>query len=327
MSMTLPRRRFLHLAASLAALPTATRLASAQGYPSRPIRWIVGFPAGGATDTVTRVMGNWLSERLGQPVVIENRPGAATNLAAQAALSSPPDGHTLLLALPTNAINATLYESLPFNFLHDSAPVAGFVELPLLLVVNPSLPVKTVAEFIAYAKANPDQINLASFGTGTISHLAGELFKMTTGTKMVHVPYRGGPVVMTDLIAGRVQAAIDASPNVMAHIRSGAVRAVGVLPRTRMAALPDVPSISETLPDYDVSTWSGAVVPKGTPADIIDRLAREIRAGLNDPRLTARLTDLGGTPTVMGPAELGALIARETERWAKVIKTAGVKPE
>jgi len=325
--VTLTRRRFLRLAAALAVLPTESRRARAQSYPSRPVRWIVGFPAGGATDTVTRIMGNWLSERLGQPVVIENRPGAATNLAAQAALSSPPDGHTLLLALPTNAINATLYESLPFNFLRDSAPVAGFVELPLLLVVNPSLPVKTVAEFVAYAKTNPDRINLASFGTGTISHLAGELFKMTTGTKMVHVPYRGGPAVMTDLIAGRVQAAIDASPNVMAHIGSGAVRAVGVLPRTRMPALPEVPSISETVAGYDVSTWSGAVVPKGTPADIIARLAREISAGLADSRLTARLTDLGGVPTPMGSAEFGALIARDTERWAKVIKTAGVKPE
>jgi tripartite-type tricarboxylate transporter receptor subunit TctC len=325
--MTLPRRRFFHLAAAVAALPAAPRFARAQNYPSRPIRWIVGFPAGGATDTVTRLMGNWLSERLGQPVVIENRPGAATNLAAQAALSSVPDGHTLLLALPTNAINAALYETLPFNFLKDSAPVCGFVELPLLLVVNPSLPVKTVAEFIAYAKANPGQINLASFGTGTISHLAGELLKMTTGVKIVHVPYRGGPVVMTDLIAGRVQAAIEASPNVMAHIRSGAVRAIGVLPRTRMATLPDVPSISETLPEYDVRTWSGVVVPKGTPADIIERLAREISAGLSDSRLTARLTDLGGTPTVMGSPEFGALIARDTERWARVIKTAGVKPE
>ena len=324
--MTLPRRRFLHLAAALAALP-ATRFARAQSYPSRPVRWIVGFPAGGATDAVTRIMGNWLSERLGQPVVIDNRPGAATNLAAQAALSAPPDGHTLLLALPTNAINATLYESLPFNFLRDSEPVCGFVELPLLLVANPSLPAKSVAEFVAYAKANPDQVNLASFGTGTISHLAGELFKMTTGARMVHVPYRGGPVVMTDLIAGRVQAAIDASPNVMAHIRSGAVRAIGVLPRTRMPTLPDVPSISETLPAYDVSTWSGVVVPKGTPADIVERLAREISAGLADSRLTARLTDLGGVPTPMGSAEFGALIARDTERWARVTKSAGVKPE
>jgi tripartite-type tricarboxylate transporter receptor subunit TctC len=324
--MTLARRRFLCLAGVLAALP-AVRVARAQAYPTRPVRWIVGFPAGGATDAVVRIMGSWLSDRLGQPVVVENRPGAATNLAAQALVSSPPDGHTLLLALSTNAINATLYEALPFDFLRDTAPVCGFVELPLLLVVNPSVPAKTVAELIAFAKANPDKINLASFGTGTISHLAGELLKLMTSVKMVHVPYRGGPAVMTDLIAGQVQGAIDASPNVLTHVRSGAVRVLAVLPRARIAALPDVPTIGETLAGYDVSTWSGVVVPKGTPGEIIDRLNREISAGLADPRIRARLADLGGTPIVMGPAELGALIAHDIDKWAKVIRSSGIRPE
>jgi tripartite-type tricarboxylate transporter receptor subunit TctC len=325
--MTVLRRRLLQLAAAAAAAPALAGGAIAQSYPTRPLRWVVGFPAGGATDTVVRIMGHFLSERLGQPVVVENRPGAATNLAAQAVASAPPDGHTLLLALATNAINMTLYENLPFNFLRDLVPVAGLADLPLVLVVHPSLPARNVAELIAFAKANPDKINLASFGTGTISHLAGELFKMTTGVKMVHVPYRGGPVVMADLLAGQVQAAIDAVPNVLPHIRSGAARALAVLPAKRAEALPDVPTVGETVPGFEVSTWSGIVVPKGTPQGVIDRLSREIDAGLADPVVRKRFADVGAAPMALGPAELGALMRRDTEKWAKVVKSAGIRPE
>jgi tripartite-type tricarboxylate transporter receptor subunit TctC len=325
---TLARRRFLHLA-GLAAATTAVpvRLAYAQAWPTRPIRWLVGFPAGGSTDIVMRIMGAFLAERLGQPVVIENRPGAATNLATQAALSAPPDGHTLLLALVTNAINATLYETLPFNFLNDAAPVGGFVDLPLVLVVNPSVPAKTLAEFVAFAKANPDKVNLGSFGTGTVSHLAVELFKMTTGVRTVHVPYRGGAPLMTDLIAGQVQAGIDALPNVLPHIQRGTARALAVLPATRSEALPDVPTAAETIPGFEVSTWSGIVVPKGTPDDVIERLNRELNAGLADPGIRKRFAEIGAQVIGSSPAAFGALMTRETEKWAKVIKSSGVRPE
>jgi tripartite-type tricarboxylate transporter receptor subunit TctC len=325
--MKLPRRRFLQLAGAAAALPAVTRVATAQAYPARPLRWIIGFPPGGATDLVVRIMGRWLSERLGQPIIIENKPGASTNLAAQAVVNSPPDGYTLLLVLTTNAINATVYETLPFNFLRDIAPVSGLAVLPLVMEVNPSVPATTVAEFIAYAKTNPGRINMASFGTGTISHLAIELFKVMTGVSLVHVPYRGGAPMVTDLLGGQTQAAVDALPNSLPHIQSGALRALALTTTRRSAALPDVPTVGETVPGYEVSTWSGVGVPTGTPSEIIEKLNREINAGLADPSIKARFAEVGATPLFFTPAEFGALVAAETERWAKVVKFSGVKPE
>jgi tripartite-type tricarboxylate transporter receptor subunit TctC len=325
--MTLPRRRFLQLAGLIAALPAAGRLAAAQTYPTRPVRWIVGYPAGGATDTVMRIVGNWLSERLGQPVVVENRPGAATNIATQAVVTAPPDGYTLLFAATTNAINATLYETLPFNFLRDISPVSGLVEMPLVLVANPSIPPTTVAEFIAYAKANPGTVNVASFGTGTISHLAIELLKTMTDVSVVHVPYRGGAPMVTDLLGGRVQAAVDALPNALPHIQRGALRALAAMPARRVDTLPDLPTVGETVAGYDVSTWTGVGAPAGTPGDIVERLNREINAALANASVKARLADIGATPIFHTPGEFGALVAAETQKWAKVIKSAGVKAE
>jgi tripartite-type tricarboxylate transporter receptor subunit TctC len=307
--------------------PVAVRCAMAQAYPTRPLRWIVGYPAGGSTDTVMRIVGNVLSERLGQPVVIENRPGAATNLAAHAVVTAPPDGYTLLFAATTYAINATLYETLPFNFLRDIAPVSGLVEMPLVLVASPSIPPKTVAEFIAYAKANPGSINVGSFGTGTISHLAIELLKATTGVNVVHVPYRGGAPMVTDLIGGRVQAGVDALPNALPHIQRGALRALAVMSNKRTQTLPDVPTAGETVAGYDVGTWTGVGVPAGTPPEIVDRLNREINATLANASVKARLADIGATPILHTPAEFGALVAAETQKWARVIRSAGVKAE
>src|SRR5882672_9967705 len=301
--MTLPRRRFLYLAGAALAAPAWSRVARAQAYPMRPVRWIVGFPAGGSTDIVARIMANWLAERLGQPFIVENRPGAGTNLAVQAVVNSPPDGYTLLFVATTNAINATSYESLPFNFLRDIAPVAALAELPFVLEVNPSLPAKSVAEFIAYAKANPGKINMASFGAGTISHLAGELFKVMTGVDTLHVPYRGGAPMVTDLIGGRVQAGIDALPNSLPHIQSGALRALAMTGPVRSDALPDVPTVGESVPGYEVSGWTGVGVPSGTPAEIIATLNREINAGLSYPRIKARLAELGGRPIVLSAAD------------------------
>ncbi len=325
--MTIHRRRFLRLAAWVPALPAAGRLAVAQAYPTRPLRWIVGYPAGGATDTVMRIVGNALSERLGQPVVIENRPGAATNLAAQAVVTAPPDGYTLLFTATTNALNATLYEALPFNFLRDIAPVSGVVAMPLVLVVDPSIPPKTVAEFIAYAKANPGSLNVASFGTGTIAHLAIELLKTMTGVNVVHVPYRGGAPMITDLLGGRIQAAVDALPNALPHMQRGALRGLAVMSLKRAETLPDVPTVSETVAGYDVNTWTGVGVPAATPGEIVDRLNREINTVLANPGVKARLADLGAMPILYTPAEFGALVAGETVRWAKVIKAAGIKAE
>ena len=325
--MKLPRRRFLRLAGMAAMLPALPRVAAAQAYPQRPVRWIIGFPAGGATDLVTRIVGRFLSERLGQPVIIENKPGASTNLAAQAVVNAPPDGHTLLLCLATNAINATLYESLPFDFLRDIAPVSGLTEQPLVIEVNPSVPARNIAEFIAYAKANPGRINFASFGAGTISHLAIELLKVMAGIDVVHVPYRGGAPLITDLIAGQVQAGIDALPNSLPHIQRGAVRALALTPAKRSDALPDVPTVGETIPGYEVTTWSGVGVPRGTPAEIIERLHREINAGLRDPAIRARFAEVGATPLFYTPAEFGALMAAETEKWAKVVKFSGAKAD
>jgi len=322
--MRLPRRRFLHLAGAALAAPSIAR---AQAYPARPVRWVLGYPAGGSTDILVRIIGNWLSERLGQPFVVENKPGAGTNLAVQAVVNAPPDGHTLLFVATSNAINATSYESLPFNFLRDIAPVAALAELPFVIDVSPSLPAKTVAEFIAYAKANPGKINMGSFGAGTISHLAGELLKVMTGVTMQHVPYRGGAPMVTDIIGGRVQAGIDALPNSLPHIRSGTIRALAMTGPVRSDVLPDVPTVGETVPGYEVSGWTGVGVPSGTPAEIIALLNREINAALADPRIKARLAEFGGRPILLSPDELGKLWATETERWAKVVKFAGVKAE
>jgi tripartite-type tricarboxylate transporter receptor subunit TctC len=329
--MRLPRRRLLQLALPLAgaalAAPAIARLARAQAYPVRPVRWVLGYPAGGSTDILVRIMGNWLTERLGQPFVVENKPGAGTNLAVQAVVNSPPDGYTLLFVATTNSINATSYESLPFNFLRDIAPVAALAELPFVMEVNPSLPATTVAEFIAYARANPGKINIASFGAGSISHLAGELFKVMTGVDMLHVPYRGGAPMVTDLIGGRVQAGIDALPNSLPHIQSGALRALAMTGPMRSDALPDVPTVGESVPGYEVSGWTGVGVPSGTPGEIIATLNREINAGLTNPRIRARLAELGGRPIVLSAHDFGKIWVADTEKWAKVVKFAGVKAE
>jgi tripartite-type tricarboxylate transporter receptor subunit TctC len=325
--MKLPRREFLQLAAGAAALSGIAHAASAQNYPTRPLRLILGYPAGGSTDLVVRIMGAWLTERLGQSVVIENRPGAGTNLAVQAVVAAPPDGYTLLFVATTNAINTSFHASLPFDFLRDFAPVAGLVELPFVMEVNPSLPANTVAEFIAHAKANPGKINAASFGTGTISHMAWELFKLMAGVDMVHVPYHGGAPMMTDLIGGRVQAGIDALPNSLPHIRSGALRALAVTGPARSAALPDVPTVGETVAGYEVSGWTGIAVPAGTPAAIVATLNREINAGLSDPRIAARLAEVGGRPILVTSEQFGAMWQRDTDKWAKVVKFAAGKRE
>ena len=305
----------------------ASCLAQAQTYPSRPVRLIVPFPVGSTPDIVGRTLGQKLAEAWGQPVVIENKPGAGTNLAAQTVVNSPADGYTLLFAASTYAINATLYQNLPHNFLRDIAPVAGLAELPLVLEVNPAVPARTLAEFIAHAKANPGKINVGSFGAGSIAHLAIELLKITTGIDVVHVPYRGGAPMVTDLIGGQVQAAVDALPNSLPHIRSGAVRALALLPKARSPAVPDVPAAGETLPGFEVSTWSGVGVPTGTPQAIVERLNREINAGLADANVKARIAEVGGTPLLYTPAQFGALIRADTEKWANVIRTAGIKAE
>ena len=325
--MTLARRKFLRIAASAAALSGIAPAASAQNYPARPLRLIVGYPAGGSTDLVARIMGAWLTDRLGQSVVIENRPGAGTNLAVQAVVASPPDGYTLLFVATTNAINTSFHSTLPFDFLRDLAPVAGLVELPFVMEVNPSLPANTVAEFIAHAKANPGKINAASFGTGTVSHMAWELFKLMAGVEMVHVPYHGGAPMVTDLIGGRVQAGIDALPNSLPHIRSGALRALAMTGPARSAALPDVPTVGETVAGYEVSGWTGIAVPVGTPAAIVATLNREINAGLSDPRIAARLAEVGGRPILVTAEQFGAMWQRDTDKWAKVVKFAAGKRE
>jgi tripartite-type tricarboxylate transporter receptor subunit TctC len=325
--MTLPRRHFLRCAVSAAAVLPLARGAQAQSYPTRPVRLILGFPAGGSTDLVARIIGARLSERLGQSFVIENKPGGGTNLAVQSAVNAPPDGYTLLFVTTTNAINTTFYPTLPFNFTRDVAPVAGLADLPFVMEVGPQVPAKTVAEFIAYAKANPGKINMASFGTGTISHLAWELFKSTTGVEMTHVPYHGGAPMVTDLIGGRVQAGIDALPNSLPHIQSGALRALAVTGAARSDAIPDVPTVGETVPGYEVSGWTGVGVPAGTPAEIVATLNREINAALTDPRIAARLADVGGRPIVMTAEQFGGLWRRDTDKWARVVKSAAAKPE
>lgn len=326
-SMRLHRRHFLHLAAGAAALPAAGHLARAQGYPNRPVHWIVSFTAGGPNDTVARIIGQYLSERLGQQFIIENKVGAGGNIGMAAVLSSPPDGYTIGFAAPNNAINASLYEKLPFDFIRDSVPVAGTMLLTNVMVVHPDVPAKTVAEFIAYAKANPGKINMASSGSGTSVHMSGELFKAMTGIQMQHVPYRGSAPALQDLLTNRVQVIFDNLPGSIAHIKSGALRALGVTAGKRSQALPDVPTIAETVPGYEAVVWYGIVAPKGTPPEIVDTLNKAVNDVLADPKLKARLAELGGEPMPMTPAQFGKLIADETEKWAKVVKFSGAKAD
>jgi tripartite-type tricarboxylate transporter receptor subunit TctC len=325
--MKLPRRKFLHLAAGAAALPAVSRVARADTYPTRPVRIIFGFPAGGAGDIVARLIGQWLQERFGQPFIIENRPGAGTNIATDLVVKAVPDGYTLLLATNANAINATLYDNLNFNFIRDIAPVASLSRTPLVMEVNPAFPAKTVPEFIAYAKANPGKINMASGGIGAPSHVSGELFEMMAGINMIHVPYRGSPPAITALLGGQVQVMFDTMSTSIEHIRAGKLLALAVTTAMRSAELPNVPTVGQFLPGYEASGWSGVGVPKNTPAEVIEKLNREITAGLADPNIKTRLADLGAVPIPMTPADFGKLIADDTEKWGKVVKFAGIKPE
>jgi tripartite-type tricarboxylate transporter receptor subunit TctC len=323
-----PRRQFLRLAAGAAALPAVSRSAWAQAYPARPVRILVGAPAGGTLDVVARVMGQWLSERLGQAFVIENRPGGAgNNVATEAVVRAAPDGYTLLLIAISNAINTTLYDKLNYNFLRDIAPVASIVRVPLIMEVNASVPAKTVPEFIAYAKGNPGKVNMASAGNGTSPQVAGELFKLMTGVELVHVPYRGSPPALTDLLGGQVQVMFDLMPTSIELVRAGKLRALAVTTAARSPALPDVPTVAEFVPGYEASTWQGIGAPRGTPAEIVDKLNREINAGLADPKIRARLADTGAAPFAGTPGDFGRFMADETEKWAKVVKFAGIKAE
>jgi tripartite-type tricarboxylate transporter receptor subunit TctC len=323
--MNLPRRRFLHLLAGAAALPAASRTAWSQAFPSRPVRIVVGFAAGGNFDIVARLIGQSMSEQLHQPVVVENRPGAGGNLATEAVIRAPADGYTLLLGGAVNAVNATLYEKLNFNFIDDTAPVAGVVRFPNVMTVAASFPAKTVPEFIAYAKANPGRINHGSSGNGTTQHLAGELFKIMTGVEFAHVPYRGASQALIDLLGGQVQVLFEPLPASIPHIKSGALRALAVTTVTRSEALPDVPTMGEFVAGYEASGWTGLCAPKGTPADVIARLNTVTNAGLADPRIKARFAELGATTLAGSPAEFGKLIASETEKWGRVIRAANIR--
>jgi tripartite-type tricarboxylate transporter receptor subunit TctC len=325
--MTLPRRNFLHLAAGATALPVVSRIASAQAYPSRPVRLIVGAPPGGGFDIVARLMGQWLSERLGQSFVIENRPGAGSNIATEAVVRALPDGYTLLLVTAVNAISTSLYQKLSFNLSRDIAPVASITRVRDVMVVNPSVPSKTVPEFIAYAKANPGKLTMASGGVGTPSHLEGELFKTMTGVDMLHVPYRGTAPSLTDLLGGQVQVTFTSMPSVIEYIRAGRLRALAVTTATRWDALPDIPTVGEFLPGYEGGIWYGLGAPKATPAEIVNKFNKEVNAALDDPKMKARLADLGGTPLPGSPVQFGKLIAEETEKWGKVIGAANIKPQ
>ena len=325
--MKLPRREFLHLAAGAVVLPAFSRTVRAQSYPARPVRLIVQVPAGGSPDIVARVIGQWLSERLGQQFVVDNRPGASGNIGTEAVVRAPADGYALLFAMSANAINATLYDNLRFNFIRDTAPVALIGRIPLVMEVNPSVPAKTVPEFIAYAKANPGKINMASSGNATPLHVAGELFKMMAGVDLVHVPYRGEPVARPDLLDGRVQVMFGVLPSSLPYIRSGQMRALAVTTAKRLEVLPDVPAMDEFLPGYEASGWYGIATPKATPPEIVDKLNKEINAGLADARTKARLADLGCLVFAGSPADFAKFVAGETEKWAKVIRAAGIKVE
>jgi tripartite-type tricarboxylate transporter receptor subunit TctC len=325
--MKLPRRRFLHLAAGAAALPSVAHSAWAQTYPTRPVRLVVSVPAGGSPDIVARVLGQRLSDRLGQQFVVDNRPGASTNIGTEAVVRAPADGYSLLFAMSANAINATLYDNLRFNFIRDAAPVASIARIPLVMEVHPSVPAKTVPEFIAYAKANPGKINMASSGNGTPLHVAGELFKMMAGVDLTHVPYRGEAVALPDLLSGQVQAMFGVLPASLGYIRAGKLRALAVTTAKRQRVLPDVPAVDEFLPGYEASGWYGIVVPKGTPPEIVEKLNKEINAALADAKLKERLADLGCAVFAGSPADFGKFIVDETEKWAKVIRAAGIKAE
>ena len=323
--MKLPRRHFLHLAAGAAALPAASRMACALDYPSRPVRFVVGFPAGSATDIVARLVAQALSEQFGQQFIVDDRPGAGSDLAADVVVRADPDGYTLLQVASPNAINATLYDNLGFNFIRDIAPVAGIMRYPYVLTVNQSFPAKTVPEFIAYAKANPGKINMASAGNGTAPHIFGELFMMMTGVTMLHVAYRGP--YFSDLIGGQVQAVFSPLPSTIGYFKAGTLRPLAVTTAARSDALPDVPPVGDFVPGYEASSWQGVGAPRNTPAAIIDTLNREINAVIADPKMKAKLADLGGTVLSGSPADFGKLIADETDKWGKVIKSAGIKPE
>jgi tripartite-type tricarboxylate transporter receptor subunit TctC len=322
-----PRRQFLHLAAGAAALSAVSQIARAQAYPSQPVRLIVGFPAGGVGDVLARLMGQWLSERLGQQFIIENRPGAGATIAAETVVRARADGYALLWVSSANSISATLYENLKFDFIRDTAPVAGVMSGPLIMEVNPSVPAKTVPEFIAYAKANPGKLNMASAGNGTQQHVAGELFKMLTGVDMIHVPYRGAAPMLTDLLGGQVQISFDNLAASLEHIRAGKLRPLAVTTAMRSAALPDIPTVSEFVPGYEASSLFGIVAPRNTPAEIVEKLNKEINMALDDLKIKARLADLGGWALRGSAADFGKLIAEDTEKWAKVVKFSGAKPD
>jgi tripartite-type tricarboxylate transporter receptor subunit TctC len=325
--MKLPRRKFLHLGAGVVALPALSRAALAQSYPTRPVRLVVTTSAGGSDDTVARLMGRWLSERLGKPFIIENRPGGANTIGTEVVVRAPPDGYTLLLIGVWSVINASLYDKLNFNFIRDIAPIAGLIRLPLVVLVNPSFPAGTISEFIAHAKLNPGHINFASAGNGTSGHVAGELFKMMTGVNMVHVPYRGGAPALTDLLGGQVQVFFGLASSSVEHVRAGTLRALAVTTATRSEALPNVPTVGEFVPGYEASGFEGIGAPRNTPAEIIDKLNKESNAALADPMMKAQLTNLSGMVFAGSPADFGKLIVSETEKWAKVVKFSGAKAE
>ena len=323
--MKTSRRRFLQLASAAITLPASSQLARAQAYPNRPVRLIIGYTPGGPADLTARLMGQWLSEKLGQPFVVENRPGAGTNIATEAMLRAAPDGYTLLLVAPANAINATLYEKMSFDFIKESEPIAGLIRFPNVVVVNPSLPVKTIPELIAYAKANPGKLNMASSGNGSTIHMSGELFKMLTGINMVHVPYRGGAPALTDLLAGQVQVMFDNIPTCAEHVKSGKLRGLAVTSTTRSEVLPDLPLVADFLPGYEASAWYGLAAPKGTPPDIVERLNKAVNEILADPQVKAKFSEYGAMLLPGSPADVGKLLADETEKWGKVVKFAGAK--
>ncbi len=325
--MRLPRRGFLRLAGAAVALPAVSRIASAQAYPSRPIRVIIGYTPAGSADITARLMGQWLSERLGQTVVIENRPGAGTNLATESVVRAPADGYTLLLVAPANAINATLFDKLNHNFMRDIAPVAGINRFANVMEVNPAVPAKTVPEFIAYAKANPGKLSMASSGAGSTIHMSGELFKMMTGIQMTHVPYRGSAPALTDMISGQVQVMFDNIPSSIEHIRAGKLRPLAVTGTTRSDLLPDIPMVADYLPGYEASAWYGFGAPRGTPPEIIEKLNKTVNDILADPAVKKKFADMGATLIVSSPADFGKYVAAETEKWGKVVKFSGAKPD
>jgi tripartite-type tricarboxylate transporter receptor subunit TctC len=325
--MDVPRRKFLHVAAGAAAFPAISSMTWAQTYPSRSVRLIVPFPPGGPNDVIARLIGQWLHERLGQPIIIDNRPGAGGNIGTEVVVKAAPDGYTLLLINSNHTVNATLYDKLNYNFIRDIAPVAAIIQLPLVLVLNPLLPAKTLLEFTAHAKANPGKLNYASVGNGSTPHVAGELFKMMTGIDMVHVPYRGAVQALTDLISGQVQAMFIVPGVVTEHIKAGKLRAVALTAATRSDMLPDLPTMNSNVTGYDATTWFGIGAPKDMPSEIVDKLNKEINVALANPKINAQLADLGGTSLTLSPAEFGKLIADDTEKWGKVIRAANIKPE